>query len=306
MYDLIIIGAGAGGLTAAIYAKEANKSVLILEKMGAGGQIQNINEITNYPGFKKISGFELSENMRQQAVSLGAEIKREEVISVDFSKSIKKVKTHKNEYECKNLIIATGAYAKPLDLSNEREYLGKGLSYCATCDGNFFKNKTVAVVGGGNTSFDDCLYLYNLANKIYLIHRRDTFTANDKFKNKLDVLIQDDSNKIEILKNTIVTKLLGEEKLNGIEILNKENNETKTLNIDGIFVAIGRKPDTEFLVGQVLLDEKGFIITNENMETNVKGVYAIGDVRNTPLRQIVTACSDGAIAVSSIIKNSTM
>lgn len=303
MYDIIIIGAGAGGLTSAIYAKEANKSVLILEKMGAGGQMQNINEITNYPGYKKISGYELSENMRSQAVNLGAEIKREEVVSVDFSNKIKKIKTHKNEYESKNVIIATGAYAKPLDLSNEKEYLGKGLSYCATCDGNFFKNKTVAVVGGGNTSFDDCLYLYNLASKIYLIHRRDTFTANDKFKNKLDVLIQEDSNKIEILKSTVVTKLIGDKTLSGIEILNKKNNHASVLNIDGLFVAIGRRPDTEFLNKQLKLDEKGFIITNENMETNVQGVYAIGDVRNTPLRQIVTACSDGAIAVSTIIKN---
>ena len=171
MYDIIIIGAGPAGLTSAIYGAQANKSVLVIEKIGAGGQVANINNITNYPGFKSVNGFELSENMKEQAKEAGAEIKSEEVISVNLNGEIKEVFTHKNKYASKAVIIATGAYAKPLEVKNEKEFLGKGLSYCATCDGNFFKNKVVAVVGGGDSSMDDCIYLANLAKKIYLIHR---------------------------------------------------------------------------------------------------------------------------------------
>ncbi len=302
MYDIIIIGAGVGGLTSAIYAKEANKSVLILEKVGAGGQLNNINKITNYPGFSQISGYELTENIKNQALNLGVELKREEVISVKLNEKIKKITTHKNIYEAKAVIIATGAYAKQLELNGEKQFLGRGLSYCATCDGNFFKEKTVAVIGGGNTSMDDCIYLNGIAKKIYLIHRREEFTATDKLLNQVKHLIGEENSKIEVLTNSVVVELKGEEKLEQIKVLNKKENTEKMLQVEGLFVAIGRKPDTEFLNGQVMLDESGFILTDENMATNIKGVFAVGDVRKTPLRQVVTACSDGAIATNSIIK----
>lgn len=301
MYDIIIIGGGPAGLTAGIYAKEANKSVLLLEKMGAGGQVNGIFNVTNYPGFKNIDGFELGQKMREQALGLGLEIKAEEVTGASLEGEVKTVKTHKNSYEAKSIIIATGAYARPLDVPNEKEFYGKGLSYCATCDGGFFKDKTVAVVGGGNTSIDDCLYLLNLVKKLYLIHRRDTFTATERDFNRAKALGQE-KNVMEIKTNCVVTNLIGNEKLEAIEVENKVSGETEVLDVDGIFIAIGRKPDSEIFKGQLNLTSGGFIETNEFMETNVKGVYAVGDVRNTPLRQIITACSDGAIAVNSIIK----
>lgn len=303
MYDIIIIGAGPAGLTAAIYGAQANKNVLVLEKMGAGGQTANINLITNYPGFKEINGFELAENMKAQSTALGATFKREEVVSVSLDGEIKKIKTHKSEYESKAVIIATGAFAKPLDVKNEKEFLGKGLSYCATCDGNFFKDKTVAVVGGGNSSMDDCIYLENIAKKIYVIHRRDEFRATEYLFNKVKTLAKDNG-KIEFLTNCVVANLQGENALEAIEVLNKKDGKTNILNVDGLFVAIGRKPDTEIFAGQVELDLNGFVVTDQNMQTNLKNVYAVGDVRNTPLRQIVTACADGAVAVSQFIKNS--
>lgn len=296
MYDIIIIGAGPAGLTAAIYAGQANKKVLVLEKIIAGGQVANIYEIKNYPGFLSINGFDLSEKMKEQAKSYGVEIIREEVVSVSLKETTKIVRTHKNEYVAKNIIIATGAYAKSLDLQNEKQYLGKGLSYCATCDGNFFKNKVVAVVGGGNSSMDDCLYLSNVAKKVYLIHRRDEFRANSGLLSNVKAL-----ENIEIITNTIVTKILGDDILQSIELLNKKTGDYKNLNVDGLFVAIGRKPDTEIFSNEIELTQDGFIKTDEQMRTSVKNVYAVGDVRTTSLRQIITACADGAIAVNTII-----
>lgn len=299
MYDIIIIGGGPAGLTAGIYAAEANKKVLILEKMWAGGQTANINNITNYPGFESVNGYELTQKMKNQAKNAGAEFKKEEVVWCDLLHETKIVKTHKNEYSSKCVIIASGAYAKSLDLKNEKEFLGKGVSYCATCDGNFFKDKVVAVVGGGNSSMDDCVYLSNLASKIYLIHRRDVFTASEKLLNKVKAL---EENKIQTITNSVVTELVGKEKLEKIKVLNKITNQEDYLNVDGLFVAIGRKPDTDIFLGQVELDGNGFIKTNQNMETNIPNVYAVGDVRVTPLRQIVTACSDGAVAVNAFLK----
>ena len=298
MYDIIIIGGGPAGLTSAIYALEANKSVLILEKMVEGGQVSNLFNITNYPGFENIDGFELSKRMKNQAISLGAEFKREEVVSANLEE--KTITTHKNTYITKNIIIASGAYAKPLDVENEKFYYGKGLSYCATCDGSFFKDKIVAVVGGGNSSIDDVLYLSNIASKIYLIHRREEFTANPKTLEKVKDLSK--SGRVEILTNSIVKKIIGNNKIEGIEIFDKKLNNKMLINVDGLFVAIGRKPDTEIFAQQLELDAGGFIITDALMRTNLKNVYAVGDVRNTPLRQIITACADGAVAVSTIVK----
>ncbi|MBQ9786343.1 MAG: FAD-dependent oxidoreductase [Clostridia bacterium] len=301
MYDIIIIGGGPAGLTAGIYAGEANKKVLILDKTGYGGQMSNINNITNFSGYESINGFDLTLKMKNQAINSGAEFLAEEVVWCNLINDVKVVKTHKKEYRAKNVIIASGAFAKTLDLQNEKAFLGKGLSYCATCDGNFFKDKVVAVVGGGNSSMDDCIYLSGLAKKIYLIHRRDKFTATDKLLNKVQALMSEDD-KIEQVLNSVVTNLYGNEKLEEITVLNKITGEEKKLQVDGLFVAIGRKPDTEIYAGQLQLDNGGFIVTNEKMETNINGVYAAGDVRTTPLKQIITACSDGAIAVNSILK----
>ena len=300
MYDIIIIGTGPAGLTSAIYAKEANKSVLLLEKMGVGGQTANINNITNYPGFSAINGFDLSEKMKEQAKSLGAEFKYEEVVSVDLMGDIKTINTHKNKYSAKNVIIATGAYAKPLDVKNEKKFLGRGVSYCATCDGNFFKNNVVAVVGGGNASMDDAIYLAGVARKVYIIHRRDVFTAKSSMFNKVQAM----ADKVEFITDSIVTEINGNEILESIELLNNKTNKQSNLKIDGLFVAIGRKPDTDIFADALKLDANGFIETDGLMQTSIKGVYAVGDVRNTPLRQIITACADGAIAVTTIIKES--
>ena len=299
MYDIIIIGGGPAGLTAGIYAGQAGKKTLILEKVVAGGQTAQINEVTNYPGFISINGFELSEKMKEQAKNAGAEFKREEVVSVILDGETKIVKTHKGEYTAKNIIIATGAFARTLELTGEKSFLGKGLSYCATCDGNFFKNKVVAVVGGGNTSMDDCIYLSNIAKKVYLIHRREQFRASDNMLGKVKALSSE--GKVEIITNSVVTNIGGKELVENIEIYNKKEGVSKTLPIDGLFVAIGRKPDTEIFAGELELTDGGYIKTDERMRTNIKNVYAVGDVRNTPLKQIVTACSDGAIAVNTII-----
>lgn len=301
MYDLIIIGSGAGGLACAIYSAMANKKVLILEKNWLGGQTANIHQIKNYPGFSSISGYELAEKMISHAKSLGAEIKLEEVTEVLLNEDIKTVKTHKNTYNSKGVVIATGLRSRPLDAKNQSEYVGKGLSYCATCDGNFFKDKIVAVVGGGDVAMHDCIYLSGLAKKVYLIHRRDVFTAKTHLYEK--VLELKNQDKVEIITNTTVENLYGENVLEAIEILNKVNGNVTKLNIDGIFVAIGSTAETELFNNQIALDEKGFVITDKNMQTNIKNVFAVGDVRVTELRQIVTACSDGAIASTTFIKN---
>ena len=300
MYDIIIIGAGPAGLTGAIYAGMANKKVLVLEKRGAGGQVAILNTIKNYPGIKETNGFELSMQMKEQAISLGAEFKTEEVTGVELEQEIKKVYTYKNEYETKNVIIATGAYAKHLEVDNEIAYFGKGLSYCATCDGNFFKDKIVTVVGGDKVAVDDAIYLSNLAKKVYLINRRDNYSLLRGYINNLP---EEQSGKIEIISNTAVIKLIGSEVLEGIEVKNKITDISQVLKTDGLFVSIGRKPDTDLFSDVLTLNEKGFIEVDKNMQTEIKGVYAVGDVRDTPLRQIVTACSDGAIAVSNILKN---
>ena len=297
MYDIIIIGGGPAGLTSAIYAKEAGKSVLVLEKIGAGGQVNNIFNVTNYPGFVGINGFELAQKFKEQANLIGAEFKSEEVVDVRLDKPIKKVKTTKDEYEAKNIIIATGANAKKLGINKEDYFYGRGISSCATCDGNLFKNKVVAVVGGGNSGISDCLYLKNIAKKVYLIHRRDEFRASASGV----ATIKNNNDKIEIITNSVITKLIGDEKLNAIEITDAKTGKGEVIDVDGVFVAIGRSPQTDIFKDKLNLDKNGHIITNNNMETSQKGVYAVGDVRNTNLRQIVTACADGALAVNAIV-----
>lgn len=291
--DLIIIGGGPAGLTAGIYAKRAGLNVAIIEKFSPGGQMMLTSTIENYPGFKKIDGFELSQKMHEHALEVGCEFLFEDVISINANASPKKVKTSAGEHEAKAVIIASGATARKLGAPNEEKLIGKGISYCATCDGAFFRDKIVAVVGGGNTALEDCMYLSNFAKKVYLIHRRDEFRGDNVLVKEL---LEKTSGNIEILYNSIVKGLIGDKNLEAIEINNVKTGENKNLELQGLFIAIGRKPDTELTEGQINTDEAGYIIVDENCETSAPGVFAAGDVTNSNLKQIITACAQGAIA----------
>ena len=299
MYDIIIIGGGPAGLTASIYALRAKKSVLLIERYAPGGQVAQTGKIENYPGFKSIDGLELSNLMFEQVSDLGLETIYTDVIKYDLLGKIKKVETYDGTFECKAVVLALGAVARQLDVENEKKFIGKGISYCATCDGNFFKDKNVAVVGGGNTSFEDCLYLADIVNKIYLIHRRDEFRGDKHTLLKLKEF--EKVGKIEFVLNSVVKALNGEDKLTSVVVENKIDKTLREIPVDGLFVAIGRRPDTSLIQDIITLDENGYIITDENMRTNIDGVYAVGDVRQKRLRQIVTACSDGAISAVDII-----
>lgn len=299
MYDIIIIGGGPAGLTASIYALRAKKSVLLIERYAPGGQVAQTGKIENYPGFKSIDGLELSNLMFEQASDLGLETIYTDVIKYDLLGKVKKVETYDGTFECKAVVLALGAVARQLDVENEKKFIGKGISYCATCDGNFFKDKNVAVVGGGNTSFEDCLYLADIVNKIYLIHRRDEFRGDKHTLLKLKEF--EKVGKIEFVLNSVVKVLNGEDKLTSVVVENKIDKTLREIPVDGLFVAIGRRPDTSLIQDIITLDENGYIITDENMRTNIDGVYAVGDVRQKRLRQIVTACSDGAISAVDII-----
>lgn len=293
MWDIIIIGAGPAGLTAAIYASRASKKVLVLEKMSYGGQIINTPSVENYPGYENISGFDLATNLYNQAKKLGAQIKFEEVINID---EFKKVTTSKETYQASAIILATGAYNRKLGITDEKELIGKGVSYCATCDGGFYKEKNVAVVGGGNTALEEALYLSDICNKVYLIHRRDEFRAENTLIDKLK-----EKTNVEYIYNSNVTKLLSVEKLKGIEITNNDGDK-KTIEIDGLFIAIGRIPENEKFDNIIKLDENGYIKATEDCHTNIEGIFVAGDNRTKELRQLVTATSDGAVAASEAIK----
>lgn len=297
MFDCIIIGCGASGMTCAIYLRRAGKSVLILEKSMPGGQMVYSKNIENYPAFDSVDGVTLSTNMYNQAKNLGAEIKFEQVLSCDLKGETKTVRTNKGEYTSKSVFIGTGAYHKPLNIEGEKKFEQNGISYCATCDGALFKGKEVAVVGGGNTSLEDCIYLSNIAKKVYLIHRREEFRGDAISIKKIKDL--EGEGIVKTFMSCEVVSVSGQDKLENIVIRNNKNNTTQSIDVSALFVAIGRKPDTEFLSG-VNLDTNGYIITDEHKQTNLSGVFAGGDVSNSPLKQIITACGDGAISASSI------
>ena len=296
MYDIIIIGAGPAGLTAAIYARRASKKVLVLEAKTYGGQIINTLDIENYPVEAHISGFDFATKLYNQVKDLGAEIVFEKAVDIIDLKEEKEVITTKNKYKAKTLILATGSENRKLGLSNEDDLIGKGLSYCATCDGAFYKNKNVAVVGGGNTAIEDALYLTDIASTVYLIHRRDTFRAEEATIKKLK-----EKNNIRFIYNSNVTKLNSNEKLESIEVTNKDG-EKETIEVDGLFVAVGRIPENQNFSKIINLDESGYIIASENCKTNVDGIFTAGDNRVKELRQLVTATSDGAIAATEAVK----
>ena len=289
MYDIIIIGAGPAGLTAAIYALRANKKVLVLESKSYGGQIINANLIENYPGLIKISGYDFATNLYNQVASLGGNIIYEEVIKIDKDK---KVITNKNEYQSNAIIIATGSGNRKLNIDNEDKYLSKGISYCATCDGNFYKNKVVAVVGGGSVALEDALYLADIAKLVYVIHRRDSFRGDATY---LEELKKKDN--VKFIMNSNITKLIGDDLLKGIEINNEE-----ILDIDGLFIAIGRIPQNELVSDILDLDEEGYIKSLDGVHTNIKGIYVAGDVRSKDIRQLTTAVADGTVAATTAIR----
>lgn len=287
MYDIIILGAGVAGLTSAIYALRQGKKVLVLEKNSFGGQIINAQDIENYPGTNHISGYELSLNIYNQAKELGMEYKQEEVLEIDPSN--KSIRTNKESYTYKALIIAMGLEKRKLGLENEQDLIGSGVSYCATCDGAFFKHKNVAVVGGGNTALEDALFLSEYVNKVYLIHRRDTFRGDENTLSKIKT-----KENIELVLNSIPTKLIGKP-LEQIEVEDKNNNK-KLLDVSGVFIAVGQSPSTEILRNILELDEYGYIITDEKNKTSQKYIYAAGDIVKKEVRQLTTAVANGTIA----------
>lgn len=293
MYDIIIIGAGPAGLTAALYALRANKKVLIFEAKSCGGQILNANKIENYPGIDVISGFDFANNLFNQVKKFGGEFKFETVIRVTKEKE---VITKNGSYSAKAIIIATGSENRKLKIENENEFLGKGISYCATCDGNFYKNKTVAVVGGGNTAVEDAIYLSSIANKVYLIHRRDQFRAENKYVDELKT-----KDNIEYILNSNVAKIIGDEKLTKIEVVDNKSN-SRTIDIDGLFIAVGQEPKNEIFSNVVDINELGYIITKDGVHSKTDGIYVAGDTRVKDLRQLTTAVSDGSIAATVAIK----
>ena len=296
MYDIIVIGAGPAGLTAAIYAKRASKSCLVLEANTFGGQIVNTPDIENYPVEEHISGFEFAMKLYTQATNLGAEVKFERVLAIEPGDGKKTVKTAKNEYEAKAVIIATGAENRKLGVEREDDMVGKGVSYCATCDGAFYKGKTVAVVGGGNTALEDAEYLADIAAKVYLIHRRDEFRGDSSTVEKLKK-----KENIEFVLNSVVKSLIIENKVVGIEVANK-SGEAKNLQIDGLFVAVGRIPENKSFEALIKLDAEGYAVAGEDCITESEGVFVAGDNRCKEVRQLVTATSDGAVAATNAVK----
>lgn len=299
IFDLIILGGGPAGLNAALYAKRGGVDVAIVDTSSVGGQPVNYLEIENYLGFPTIQGWELAEKFEQHIDKFNIQkFQNEEIQNVDLISTIKTVQTLKSKYLAKTIIIATGASPKKLGIRGEDEYIGKGVSYCAVCDGAFYKNKTVVVIGGGNAAVEEGIYLTKFAEKVYIMHRRDELRA--------DKIIQErafDNEKIEFIFDSVPLEIVGDSrKVNLIQYKNVKTGEIKTLNIDGVFPYIGFSPNTEFFNAQLVQDEFGFIRVDENMRTSEVGVFAAGDVRRTPLRQVITAVADGAIAGMSAVK----
>ena len=292
MNDVIIIGAGPAGLTAAIYLLRANKKVLVLEAKAYGGAIINTSCIENYPACPNISGYDFATNLYQQVKDLNGEIKFEKVIEINNAKE-KEVITSKGKYLAKAVIIATGTTNRTLGIGEDK-YIGKGVSYCATCDGNFYKGKTVSVVGGGNTAIEDALYLSDIAKKVYLIHRRDEFRA---FSKEIELLKKKDN--VCFILNSNITKLNGKDNLESIVVTDNQG-KNKNIVTDGLFIAIGQNPENNLFKNIIKLDDNGYVKSNSTL-TNIKGIFVAGDIRSKNIRQLVTATSDGAIAAMEAI-----
>lgn len=294
LYDLLIIGGGPAGLTGAIYASRAGLDYAMIEQGFPGGQVINTAEVDNYPALPGISGMDLGMKFMEHAQNLGMEHIMEEVTDLDVGEEIKIVRTFSGEYKAKKLLVCTGASPRKLGAVGEEEFRGRGVSYCATCDGAFFRGKKTIVVGGGDTAVSDALYLSTICEEVTLVHRRDSLRAADSLQKKL----QEKSN-IKILWNSQLTEIKGESKVSSVVI--DTNGKKSEQPADGIFVAVGIIPNSTLLKGKVDTDLGGYILTDRHMQTSIRGIYAAGDVRNTPLRQIITAAADAAIAVESII-----
>lgn len=290
MYDVAVIGGGPGGYTAALYCARSGLSVLVLEKLSPGGQMATTSMVDNYPGFEEgIDGFELGEKMQRGAERFGAETAFVNVTAVDLKNEIKVIDTSKGQVKARAVVLATGASPREIGLPEEASLRGRGVAYCATCDGMMYRNKTVVVVGGGNSAAADALYLSKICKKVYLVHRRDTLRASNVYLEPLK------NSSVEFIWNSQVKQILHDKKVTGVVVENLEGQLTE-IPCDGVFAAIGRVPDTELFKGQTELDGQGYIQADESTRTNLPGVFAVGDVRTKPLRQIVTAASDGAVA----------
>jgi thioredoxin reductase (NADPH) len=298
IYDVIIIGAGPAGMGAAIYAKRAGLEGVVLDKSPiSGGQVLTTYEVDNYLGLPGLSGGDLSDKFREHADKLGVEFITANVVKIDNESDNKIVTTDEGEFIAKTIVLATGANHSKLGVTGENELAGVGVSYCATCDGAFFRKRTVAVVGGGDVAVEDAIFLAGLCAKVYLIHRRDELRAAASLQNRLMLM-----NNIEIIWDSEVTQICGKDIVEKIEIKNKKTNDIKSLEVNGIFIAVGVVPDTELLKGIVQMDEKGYIIADETCTTSASGIYAAGDIRKKPMRQIITAVADGANAINSAQK----
>ncbi len=295
IYDVVIIGGGPAGYTAALYSARAGFDTVILERMSVGGQMTLTDVIDNYPGFPEgIDGFTLSSNMQQGAERFGTKTIYDEVVSVDLESEVKEIETaFSGKLFAKTVVIATGANPRELGLENEVELLGQGVHYCAHCDGRFYKDKVAVVVGGGNSAVSDALYLSHLCRKVYLVHRRDVLRATKIYH---DPIMKAEN--IEFCYNSVLSKIDTDNgKLSSVTLIDTKTNEKREVVCDGVFISIGRKPATEFLEGKLELDKGGYIVADESTKTSIDGVFAVGDVRTKVLRQVVTAVSDGAVAV---------
>jgi thioredoxin reductase (NADPH) len=292
MYDLIIIGGGPAGLTAGLYNARARLNVLLLERLAPGGQVLTTDWVENYPGFPDgISGFELMDRMKAQAEKFGLNIQNEEVIGLELSETRKVVSTHQGQVEAKAIILACGATWKKLGIEGEDLLIGKGVSFCATCDGPFYRDEEVAVIGGGDTAIEEAIFLTRFASKIHLVHRRDKLRATKLLQERAMA-----HEKIEFVWDTVPVKILGESGVEAIELKNVKTDAVSRRDVKGVFVFVGTVPNTELVKGLVELDENGFVITDDNMETSVPGVFAAGDIRSKFFRQIATAVGEGATA----------
>lgn len=295
MYDMIIIGSGPAGLSAAIYGQRAKLSVLMIEKQPmSGGQIINTYEVDNYPGLPGISGFDLAMKFKEHVDALEVEIVTADVLSVDLSGEAKKVITDAGEYVGRTIVIATGAAHRKLEVPGEEALSGMGVSYCATCDGAFFRGKEVAVVGGGDVALEDALFLARACSKVYLIHRRDELRGAKVLQEKIFA-----TENIEVIWDTEVEEIAGKDQVESLTLFNKKKNEHSDLAVQGIFIAVGIQPNSEMFCNRIEMDENGYIRAGEDGVTSQPGVFAAGDVRTKQLRQVVTAAADGANAVTS-------
>lgn len=291
IYDMLIIGGGPGGYTAALYAARAGLRVMVLEKLSAGGQMALTSQIDNYPGFPDgIDGYELAENMQRQAERFGAQTELAEVTAVRLAGELKEVQTSEGTFYGKTVVIATGAAARELGAPGEKELVGRGVNYCAHCDGMFYRGKTVVVVGGGNSAAADAMLLSRIAKKVILVHRRDTLRATKIYHEPLE-----NAPNVEFRWNSAVSELLHNGKVTGVKVKDVNTGEESEISCDGVFVSIGRVPATRLVQGQLELDPAGYILAGESTETSIPGVFAVGDVRTKVLRQVVTAVADGAM-----------